>query len=232
MSSVGGRSAFEEALQYHYMNAPTDYFGQARLDVASMVPAAAKLILDVGCGFGGLGRTLLADRNCTVHGIERNPDAATRLEGVYSRYVIADVESSVDWISAERYDCIVFADVLEHLCDPWKTLKRYSGFLRPGGCVVASIPNVRNLKILFDLFVRGRWAYEESGVLDRTHLRFFTRTEIRELFAGAGLEIEYLAVNREHYRPWLRVVALLPALIVPDLTVCQYLVRARPAVPH
>jgi 2-polyprenyl-3-methyl-5-hydroxy-6-metoxy-1,4-benzoquinol methylase len=164
-----------------------------------------------------------------MHGIERNPQASARLQGVYERYVIGDGESALDQLAGERYDCIVLADVLEHLVDPWSLLGRARQMLAPGGCVVASIPNVRNIGLIFNLLARGRWRYEDSGLLDRTHLRFFTRTEIHELYASAGLVIERIEVNRDRYRPALRVLAAVPTLLVPDLSVCQFIVRGRAA---
>jgi 2-polyprenyl-3-methyl-5-hydroxy-6-metoxy-1,4-benzoquinol methylase len=204
------------------------YFSQPRSDVAALIPREARKVLDVGCGFGALGRLLIAQRGCTVHGIERNPEASAHLNGVYGRYVIGDVEASWEAFDGERYDCIVFADVLEHLVDPWTTLARYRSLLALDGSVVASVPNVRNFILLFNLLVRGTWRYAESGLLDRTHLRFFTRKEIPALFAAAGLAIERLETNRDHYRLLQRIAAALPTLLLADLAVCQFIVRARP----
>jgi 2-polyprenyl-3-methyl-5-hydroxy-6-metoxy-1,4-benzoquinol methylase len=207
---------------------PDEYFAGARADVAALVPREAVRVLDVGCGFGALGR-LLVQRGCIVHGVERNPDAARHLEGVYARYLIGDVERSVQALGGERYDCLVFADILEHLVDPWSALARYTELLAPGGRVVASIPNIRNIAVLADLAVRGRWRYRDTGLLDRTHLRFFTRAEIEALFRGAGLAIERMDANRDRFRPLVRIAVALPALLAPDLAVCQFLVRARRA---
>jgi len=203
------------------------YYSQPRADVAALVPDNAQRVLDVGCGFGALGRELTARKPRIMHGIERNAAAARHLQDVYQRYVIGDGEAGLEELRGERYDCIVFADVLEHLVDPWAVLKKASQMLAPGGAVVASIPNVRNIAVLFNLALRGRWRYEDSGLLDRTHLRFFTRTEIYELYASAGLTIECIEVNRDRFRPILRLVAALPTLLIPDLGVCQFLVRGR-----
>lgn len=203
------------------------YFLQPREDVAALVPLTVRRVLDVGCGFGALGRFLVAERGCEVHGIERNPEADAYLAGAYARYVIGDVETSVEKFTGERFDCIVFADILEHLVDPWTTLTNYCTFLSPQGVVVASIPNVRNIALLLNLIVRGRWQYTDSGYLDRTHLRFFTRAEIEKLFDGAGLVIERIEVNRDRYRKIYRVLAAIPTLLIPDLAVCQFKILAR-----
>ncbi len=93
--------------------------------------------------------------------------------------------------------------------------------------MVASIPNVRNIALLYNLVVRGQWRYEDSGLLDRTHLRFFTRREILDLISQAGLEIELIRENRECLS-WKRRILSAPLLaLIPDLGVCQYLIRAR-----
>ena len=88
----------------------------------------------------------------------------------------------------ETFDCVVCADVLEHIKDPWGALADLFGLLRPGGEIVVSIPNIRNLGVMAEL-AAGDWAYQEAGILDRTHLRFFTRRSFRRALLGAGFEI-------------------------------------------
>ncbi len=204
-----------------------DYFSGHRSDVADLVPKECARVLDVGCGYGGLGRNLRARGVTQVFGVELNPGAASHLTGVYAGYWIGDVEQVVLPTDMVPLDCIVFADVLEHLRDPWGTMARYLQRLKPGGYVVASIPNVRNIALLYNLIIRGRWHYEDSGLLDRTHLRFFTRREIMELFAAAGLDVELVSENRECLS-WKRRILAAPLLkLIPDMGVCQYLIRAR-----
>jgi len=144
------------------------------------------------------------------------------LRGVYAEHWIGDVEQVSLPVDMEPFDCIVFADVLEHLRDPWGTMEQYLQRLKPGGYVVASIPNVRNFYLLYNLIVRGQWRYEDSGLLDRTHLRFFTRKEIMELFSVAGLEVEMVSENRERFSLKRRIFAAPLLALIPDLGVCQY----------
>lgn len=205
----------------------SEYFSGQRSDVADLVPEECSRILDVGCGYGGLGRILRARGVAQVFGVELNPDAASHLEGVYAGHWIGDVEQVSLPADTEPFDCIVFADVLEHLRDPWGTLAQYLQRLKPGGYVVASIPNVRNIALLYNLVVRGQWRYEDSGLLDRTHLRFFTRREIIELFSAVGLEVERVGENRERLSLKRRILAAPLMALIPDLGVCQYLIRAR-----
>lgn len=204
-----------------------EYFQGQRSDVVNLVPKECSRILDVGCGYGGLGRNLRARGMLQVFGVEINSEARTQLEGIYDDFWIGDVEQVNLPAEIETFDCVVFADVLEHLRDPWGTLERYIQWLKPGGCVVASIPNVRNIALLYNLLLRGRWRYEDSGLLDRTHLRFFTRKEIHDLFANAGLEIELVRENRESLSFWRRILVAPMLALIPDLGVCQYLIRAR-----
>jgi 2-polyprenyl-3-methyl-5-hydroxy-6-metoxy-1,4-benzoquinol methylase len=210
------------------MPKPADeYFQGQRSDVADLVPGGCARVLDLGCGYGGLGRIIHARGVAQVFGVEINPDADSKLAGVYAEYWIGDVEQVELPADIEDFDCIIFADVLEHLRDPWGSLARYLQRLKPGGYVVASIPNVRNIALLYNLVVRGQWRYEDSGLLDRTHLRFFTRREILELFSATGLEIELIRENREQLS-WKRRILASPLLaLIPDLGVCQYLIRAR-----
>lgn len=204
----------------------SEYFHGHRPDVANLVPQKCARILDVGCGYGGLGQILQARGVTEVFGVELNPDAASHLVGVYNDHWIGDVEQVSLPANMEPFDCIVFADVLEHLRDPWDTLAQYLQWLKPGGYVVASIPNVRNIALLYNLIVRGRWRYEDSGLLDRTHLRFFTRKEIIELFSTVGLEVELVEENRERLSLKRRILTAPLMALIPDLGVCQYLIRA------
>jgi 2-polyprenyl-3-methyl-5-hydroxy-6-metoxy-1,4-benzoquinol methylase len=126
-----------------------------------------------------------------------------------------------------QFDYIIFADVLEHLVDPWATLKHYSQLLTSGGKIIASIPNVRNLGLLYNLIIKGRWTYSDSGLLDRTHLRFFTRVEIQDLFSESGLTIEKIDFNRDHYSLIRRLLTAIPRFFIPDLEVCQFIILAR-----
>lgn len=204
-----------------------EYFQGHRSEVARLVPQNCKRILDVGCGFGGLGRELKAQGFPSVSGIELNPEAAQNLSDVYERYWIADVEGFVLPQDVEHFDCIIFADVLEHLRNPWQTLARYVEWLKPGGFVVSSIPNVRNIALMYNLVVRGRWQYQDSGLLDRTHLRFFTRKEIVGMFENAGLRIDLVSENKENLSLIRRILTAPLLTVIPDLGVCQFLVRAR-----
>jgi 2-polyprenyl-3-methyl-5-hydroxy-6-metoxy-1,4-benzoquinol methylase len=152
------------------------------------IPSGVTTILDVGCSRGRFGETLrAANPDWRLYGIEPDPAMVDEARPHYEEVTCGFFPD--DLPAGRTFDCIVFNDVLEHVVDPWETLRAATGFLAPGGRVVASIPNVRHYIVVRDLFLRGRWDYADWGVLDRTHLRFFTRSSIAALFESADLEI-------------------------------------------
>lgn len=204
---------------------PAGYFAGTRPDVVALVPSSAQVVLDCGCGEGGLG-TELTKRGHVVTGVEPWAPAAAVAERRLHRVLGATIEDALDRIPARSVDCVICADVLEHLADPWAVTAALAMRLRPGGVFICSTPNVRHLGVLVDLVVRGRWRYQASGVLDRSHLRFFTRSSLLELVEGAGLHVDLVVANREAYHGGLRLAAACVGLLSHDLCAAQWLVRA------
>ncbi|UCD15926.1 MAG: class I SAM-dependent methyltransferase [Candidatus Omnitrophota bacterium] len=159
-----------------------------RDEFLAMVPEGAKRILDLGCGDGRLG-SMLKIKEREVVGIEKNDmlceAAAEKLDRVFS----VDMENFVLPYPKEYFDCILCADVLEHLIEPLVFLEKCKEYLSEDGFILASIPNIRYYKVIGNLIFSGTWDYMEQGILDRTHLRFFTLINIKELFIDAGYEI-------------------------------------------
>jgi glycosyltransferase involved in cell wall biosynthesis/2-polyprenyl-3-methyl-5-hydroxy-6-metoxy-1,4-benzoquinol methylase len=170
------------------------YYRCGRNDVLALIPADASRILDVGCGEGVLGQLLLERGATEVVGIEAEPAAAAAARKRLSRVFPGDVEVMDLPFDDGYFDCIVLADVLEHLRDPLAALKKLKRHLSDSGTVVASMPNVRYLPVV-ERLAGGRWEYKDSGILDRTHLRFFTRKEMELLFRDAGFEPEGVSEN-------------------------------------
>lgn len=171
---------------------PVDgYYENERPEVVALVPPEARFVIDVGCGAGGLGRHLKATRpGVEVRGIEPVAAQAERAKRVLDDVLVGGAEASLPahW---PKPDCVIFADVLEHLVEPWDVVRKYRQALAPGGVCVASIPNVANRRVLGGLF-RHRWDYQAHGILDRTHLRFFTRETAIELFEQNGFSIRHI----------------------------------------
>ena len=163
-----------------------------RPDVFALVPEAAVEILDVGCSNGALGRSLMAARTGrVVSGIEYDEKFAQEAAAHLGHVVHGDL-NVLDWRAAwgsRRFDCIIFADVLEHLVDPWRCLMQAKDFLRPGGCIVVSLPNIRHLSSLRAIYFNGRFPRRDRGIFDRTHLRWFTIADAHDLLAATGLKV-------------------------------------------
>jgi 2-polyprenyl-3-methyl-5-hydroxy-6-metoxy-1,4-benzoquinol methylase len=119
-------------------------------------------------------------------------------------------------------------DVLEHLQDPWSLLSDLRGRLSAEGEVFVSIPNVRNFRVVIPLLLAGRWDYQKTGILDRTHLRFFTKASVKEMFRNAGYEIlewNHTGMQKGSITFWLNVLTLGTLRGFFEL---QYVVRAKP----
>lgn len=182
-------------------------------------------VLDVGCASGYLGGPL-TESGCTVVGFERDPRAAAIARGRCACVVIGDFASEADRAVLPRdFDFVLMGDVLEHLADPWAALRAVHDLLAPGGRALVSLPNVAAWPVRLAL-LRGRFEYVEFGILDRTHLRFFTRESAHALARDAGFMVEHEHLVHLEREPGLLRRAL------PRLThvVDRGLVRASPGL--
>lgn len=201
-------------------------YANPRREVTALVPPSARRVLDVGCSVGAMGAALRA-RGAQVTGVELDAELAARAREVLDEVVEGDVEAMArdGALAGRAWDCVVFADVLEHLRDPWAVVAWGARLVAPGGSIVLSVPNVRHVKTLRALLQR-RWPYEAVGIFDRTHLRFFARRNLDDLVAGTGFEL--VEVRRHHllsvHRPQAAVNRLAPLL--GDLGTLQFVARA------
>ena len=162
-----------------------------RPDIQAHVPTAARSILELGCSAGALGAALKdrAPEPVTVVGVELDADHAQTAAQRLDRVVVGDAEGFLagPWPPEAPFDCLIAADVLEHLVDPWSALSRAVALVRPGGTVIVSVPNVLFFGALLRVLRERRWPRDPEGVFDRTHLRWFSRSDAEELVRGAGL---------------------------------------------
>jgi SAM-dependent methyltransferase len=200
--------------------------------------APGSLVLDVGCGPGVLGEYLGRERNCTVDGIEHNLEAAALARRSYHKVLVGDLETfDFEALKGASYDYIVCADVLEHLRQPEVVVRQLTSLLSKNGRLILSIPNVAYAGLIAAL-LNGEFRYRGLGLLDATHLRFFTRKSLLEWLAGMGLSVVGLDVVRveladsEFSREGLEGFA--PALqqqllSSEDALTYQFIVQALPA---
>ena len=165
-----------------------------RDEFLELIPASAKKVLDLGCGDGSLGRKI-KEKGIQVVGIEYDPELVNEARKNLDEVHCLNLEKEEIPYPQRYFDCIVCADILEHLRDPLSFLIRLKTFLADDGCIVASIPNIRYHKVISNLLFKGTWDYMDKGILDKTHIRFFTLVNINELLQEAGLSTVELKRN-------------------------------------
>ena len=213
------------------------YFDTLRDEIEPLVPAHPSVVMDVGCGEGVTSRWLKQIRpSITTIGVEIDRSVAAVAATAVDTILVADLDNGLDALARYqgKVDLLLLLDVLEHLRDPWARLADLKTLLAPSAVVIASIPNVRNLKVLGPLLLKGEWRYQSSGILDRTHMRFFTRSSVEELFTGAGFQIQNLAMTGPLQATRVRslsgrIAYLANAVLggsLKDFVAHQYVVRA------
>ena len=148
-------------------------------------------VLDIGCGRGLLGEFLKNEYYCHVTGLEIIQENALVAESVLDKVMVGDIENMIIDELKESFDYIIFSDSLEHLLDPGKVLLRIGSLLKPdSGELLISVPNVRNFRVTIPLILRDEWRYTDEGLLDKTHLRFFTLKSIKRLLEESGFIVK------------------------------------------
>ena len=221
------------------MSQSSDYFGNVNHDLLNSIPLSASRVLEIGCGSGALGAAYkLLNPRSTYVGVEIVADVARSARERLDQVVCGDVEDpqlDMPLVDGEKYDCLVYGDVLEHLRDPWTVLQRHLGLLSESGVVLACIPNVQHWSVIANLLA-GDWPLADQGLFDRTHLRWFTRTSILEWFSALGLSIHQfqsrifgLEQSREFLeklRPALSNLQLEPQKVLEGMAPLQYVIVA------
>jgi len=219
-----------------YETKALDYFTVARQEMLRFLPSSCRRLLDVGCGAGAFGEMVKQKQDVEVWGVEPVSSVAARAAGKLDHVIVGSFGPQTD-LPEETFDCIVFNDVLEHMVAPQQALRYARTLLSRTGSIVASIPNVRYLPILWRLVVHGEWEYEDCGVLDRTHVRFFTRSSIIAMFRREGYALStmsginpYAGIPRASKRLW-RAYEFINTLCLQkfnDLRFQQFAVVAQP----
>ncbi len=226
----------------HYL----DYYSEPLLE---MLRGEPRRVLELGCASGRFGFELKSRHpGAMVVGIEAGRGAAAKAATRLDRVICARIEEvdfAAEGFHEDRFDLLVAADILEHLVNPWRVLERLRPCLAADGRMLASIPNVRNLDLMRDLVDGGRWQYVERGLLDVTHVRFFTLIEIDRMLKETGFRIEDVTFNinpalaefYQQHQSKPKIDLKLGRLLVRDLSqrefteLCaqQFFLRVRPA---
>jgi len=204
------------------------YFNNARSDMVVFIPTNVGTVLEIGCGTGEFSRKIQEEFGAEVWGVEPNLAASSQAQKSLHRVLPGSIETHLDDLPNQYFDCICMNDVIEHLLDPWDVLARLRAKLSTDGVLVASIPNVRHYKNLKSLVFDGEWTYTDSGTLDRTHLRFFTPNSMRQLFADSGYQVVQLHGIRGSRKMKARVWRYLSLGKLWDIAYPQFAVVARP----
>lgn len=165
------------------------YFDNPRENLLGFLPERVGSAVELGCGAGVFGSELKRLRGCRVDGLELDPDAAREAAGRLDSVVVGKVEELLGSLPLEGCDLLVCNDILEHLPDPAVVLDAFRRRAPRGAHLLFSVPNVRYVEVVGELLLERDWKYREHGVLDRTHLRFFTRRSFRRLLEDNGLEV-------------------------------------------
>lgn len=211
-----------------YDDKPDGYFARARTEILSLLPQHAPQVLEIGCGNGATLAWLKAN-GVAGHttGIELAEHMAPAAQKNVDRLITGNVEAILEAHASDvEYDLVLCLDVLEHLVDPWEMMRKIAHVLKPGGRVVCSIPNVRHFSVLLPLIFKGQWRYEEVGILDRTHLRFFTKTGAADLMKTGGLRITTIKPNI-HVGSKSHLARILSLGLLTDFCSVQYLISAQ-----
>lgn len=206
---------------------PPPYHSHVRRDVFDHIPCGGTA-LDIGGGDGATAATLKAEgRVARIGVVDMVPPAnPCAIDFAYQGNI--EDPALLDQINSDQgpFDTIMCLDILEHFVDPWAVMERLTAMLKPGGVIVASIPNVRHYSVVLPLLLRGRWDYADAEVLDRTHLRFFVRRTAIELMMSTGLTLDRIAkIPRLRARD--RLAGRLTLGLLDGFLTLQYMVRVR-----
>jgi len=211
-----------------YSNKDSDYFSHVRQDVAPLLPKKINRALEIGCGAGNTLQWLKRDYNARwIAGVELCNASAVVASKQLDFFVQGNIEELELSIESASIDVLLCLDVLEHLVDPWRVIDRLTKLLSPSGVLIVSLPNVSHISVMAPLIFHDRWDYTPSGILDKTHLRFFTRKTAIELIESSGLAMTQVLetdLPRKGSRSWF--FDILTAHLFRKFFAVQYILRA------
>jgi 2-polyprenyl-3-methyl-5-hydroxy-6-metoxy-1,4-benzoquinol methylase len=172
-----------------YQNKKGKYYNNLRTEMLEFFPSNSKTVLDVGCGQGSFAKQIKDLYHTETWGIEYMESHALEAQKVLDKVFIGECEKFIEDLPDNYFDAIYFNDVLEHLFDPYKVLEKMKQKLTTKGRIISSLPNIRYHSALKMLILNKDWKYEDSGVMDHTHVRFFTKKSIERMYNNLGFKI-------------------------------------------
>ncbi len=189
-------------MENYYSNKPDLYFENSRKEMIQFIPQNISTVLDIGCGVGAFSKNLKEIRTIHATGVEFDLRSADVARQHLDRVIAKDIESALKDLAGEQFDCIVCNDVLEHLIDPWSTLEGLRPLLSDSGVLVVSLPNIRYFPVFKPFVMQGEWEYAEMGVMDQTHLRFFTKNSMQAMMEKCGFVVQSVQGINATPLPW------------------------------
>jgi len=218
-------------LNAQYATKAETYYELSRPEMVEFIPESAKKVLEVGCSGGGFGALLKKERpDVEVWGIEPSEDVAGKASEKLDKVICGTFQAGLAELQGQKFDCIVFNDVLEHLVNPEIALKDSKQYLSENGTVVASIPNILHFYQIWAILKDQDWKYEESGILDNTHLRFFTKKSILRLFENCGYEVTRLDGINPSYGHTFSIFRLFTLGHISDWKYVQFAIQAKSVI--
>ena len=214
------------------MNEPTKYYQGQRKEIAALLPKQYSKVLEIGCGAGTFRNNF--EQEHEYWGVEPVEAIAKLAQGKLDRVLVGTYEETIDLIPNNYFDLVICNDVIEHMPDHDQFLQSIKAKITTNGSLVASIPNVRYVGNLSDLLVKKDWKYRDEGVLDRTHLRFFTRKSLLRTFRENAFSVEQIT-GINFYKPpsFLNRIVYCCAILIfsGDIKYLQFAVRVKDSEP-
>lgn len=193
------------------------YYSHTRKEVAPLIPKKVNRLLEIGCGSGATIAYLKQQNLCAwAAGVEIVPEAAEIAKQTVDIVWQENIETFAPPLDPQSLDVILCLDVLEHLVDPWAVVKKLTPLLSERGVIIASIPNIQHYTVLKGL-IKGKFEYEEAGILDKTHLRFFTRQSAIALMTSSGLVLDAVHTKKRH---WWKIGRYFPNFFAIQFLIC------------
>jgi 2-polyprenyl-3-methyl-5-hydroxy-6-metoxy-1,4-benzoquinol methylase len=172
-----------------FVDKDSHYYVRFKWWMLPLIKDGPNIVMDLGCASGVMGRKLLETGKAKeVFGVEIFESAAAEAATIYKKVHVGDIEEmQLDYNGT--FDYIICGDILEHLKDPYKIVRLLSLWLKPGGCLFVCLPNVRNYHVVAALVLHGKWDYVSAGIMDRTHLRFFTASSCKQMLLDANFDV-------------------------------------------